>query len=30
MLESGRFPHFEFDIKEIGSDSHEDMMDLQE
>ena len=24
MLESGRFPHFEFDIKEIGSGPHDD------
>ena len=26
---SGRFPHFEFDIEELRSDSHEDIVNLQ-
>ena len=29
LIESARFPPFGFDIKEIGSDSHEGIMNLQ-
>ena len=29
LIESTRFPPFGFDIKEMGSDSHEDIVNLQ-
>ena len=29
LIDSARFPPFGFDIKEIGSDSHEGMVSLQ-